>query len=331
MNRVVVITVTYGDRFKLLSQVIESVINDDNLYKLVLVDNASVNKKEIDEITKNNDKIILLRNEKNEGSAGGFAKGIAYARNLECEHILLLDDDNVAEEAIKQFLEKIKSYDNKTILVGNRSRENYIQDIFIHPEKYQSNKNTFFDVFSFTKIKNFFSIFSDEKSKVKDIQKVVKISSFAYGGSFLPKQAIIDSPLPDKKLFTYSDDIAYSWGVIASGYKAFAVYDIHIKDIDFIFSETNKNSHLIDLLMPETDDFRVYYRLRNAVRVSCQNSKQYMATLLLSIIIWYLGLLLIFFIKQKRFEIFQIKRAKLIAKAFYRGYVNDMRLFENCN
>lgn len=332
MNKVVVVTVTYGDRWKFLSQVIGSVISENNLEKIIIVDNASINKIEIDHcVEKNKDKIILLRNEKNEGSAGGFARGISCARNLDCDYVLLLDDDNVAENAISKFLETIEQYDDKTILCGNRSSLNDVQDMFVNPEKYKKHKNTFFEIFSFGKIKNLLSILSSKKDEKREIQKIVETSSFAYGGAFLPKQAIIDAPLPDVKLWTYGDDIAYSWGAIKQGYKCFACFDIHIKDVDFTFSEINKNSHLIDLLLPQVSDFKVYYRMRNAVRISREYSKQWGVTLLLSIIIWYIGLLIIFIIKQKRFGIFQIKRAKLIATAFYRGCIGDMRLFEECN
>lgn len=327
-ERVVAVTVTYGDRWKFLSQVVDSVVNENNLEKLIIVDNASVNKKEIDEyVSKNKDKIVLIRNEKNEGSAGGFARGISYVRNLDCDYVLLLDDDNVAEGAISQFLEAIKSHDKKTVLCGNRSNLGHAQDVFLQPEKYKARERTILNVFSFDKIKNLFSIFNYKRDSEKDIQKIVETNSFAYGGTFLPKQAIIDAPLPDKKLWTYGDDIAYSWGVLDEGYKCFAYFDIHIKDVDFTFSENNKSSHLIDLLLPQVSDIKVYYRMRNAVRVSCEYSKQWKVTILLSIIVWYFGLLIIFIIKQNKFGIFQIKRAELIAKAFYRGFINDMRPF----
>lgn len=328
MNKVVVVTVTYGDRWRFLSQVIESVIDEESLVKLIIVDNASVNKKEIDEcINKNRERVILIRNEKNEGSAGGFAGGISLASQIDCDHVLLLDDDNVAYGAIPKFLEAVKSYNNKTVLCGNRSNVGYTQDVFLHPEKFRVNSRTIFNVFSFEKIKNLFSILNYKKDNEKDIQKIVEVSSFAYGGTFLPKQAIMDAPLPDKKLWTYGDDIAYSWGVLDKGYKCFAYFDIHIKDTESLFSGSNESSHLVDLLLPQIVDFKVYYRMRNAVRISCEYSKQWKAAIILSVIIWYFGLLTIFIIKQKRFGEFQIKRATLIAKAFYRGFINDMRPF----
>lgn len=330
MNKVAVITVTYGKRWEFLSQVINSVINEISLSKLIIIDNASLNKKEIDKcVGQNNEKITLIRNEKNEGSAGGFAQGIVCARALDCDYILFLDDDNVADNAIPKFLEIIKSHDNKTVLCGNRSSLGAVQDIFLHPEKYQSHKNTFFDIFSFEKINNLFSIVVNKKSRNDNIHKIVEAKSFAYGGCFLSKQAIIDSPLPDKSLWTYGDDIAYSWGVIDKGYKCLACFDIHIKDVDFTFSEADKNSHITGLLLPEVSDLKVYYRMRNAVRISYQYSKQYKIILIISIIIWYLGLLTIFLIKERKFGVFQIRRAKLIAMAFYRGLIGDMRFFKN--
>src|ERR1035437_9283581 len=103
-----VITVTYVDRFKFLKQVLDATITDTNVDKVILVDNASLNKKEIDEyIVKANSsgqKIILIRHTENLGSAGGFKAGILEARKHACDYVLLLDDDNVPE---KDWSEKI--------------------------------------------------------------------------------------------------------------------------------------------------------------------------------------------------------------------------------
>jgi GT2 family glycosyltransferase len=327
-KNVAVVTVTYGERWQFLSKVADSVINEKSLLKLVIIDNASLNKKEIDEYAEiHKDTVVVIRNEKNEGSAGGFAQGLSFVKDLDCEYILLLDDDNVADGAIPKFLEAILLHDKKAILSGNRSSVGAsTQDFFLHPEKYVVGKRTLFDIFSFDKIKNFFAMFSSQQEHLK-MHKIVEVKSFAYGGAFIPKQALIDSPLPDKKLWTYCDDIAYSWGIIDRGYRCFAYFDIHIKDIDFTFSGANKNSHLVDLLLPQVSDVKVYYRMRNAVKISWDHSKQWKITLLLSVMIWYIGLLLLFIIKKRKFGMFQIKRAKLIATAFYRGLVGNMRPF----
>ncbi len=94
-----VITVTYGDRFKFLKQVLDATVSDINVDKIILVDNGSLNKKEIDQYIDytniNQQKIVLVRHTDNLGSAGGFKSGILEARKHVCDYVLFLDDDNV--------------------------------------------------------------------------------------------------------------------------------------------------------------------------------------------------------------------------------------------
>ena len=75
--RITVITVTYGKRWKFLSQLVNSVMRDPYVTKLIIVDNGSKNKKEIEDGVKEyGEKVSILRQESNLGSAGGFAIGV---------------------------------------------------------------------------------------------------------------------------------------------------------------------------------------------------------------------------------------------------------------
>ncbi len=98
MNNVFVVTVTYGNRFHLLRQVIEAAFNE-GVDKVIVVDNNSglESRKRLREYHRlNKDKVDVLYLSENLGSAGGFKKGLERAYNdSECEFIWLLDDDNL--------------------------------------------------------------------------------------------------------------------------------------------------------------------------------------------------------------------------------------------
>ena len=79
--KVTVVTIMFGNRWKFLSQTIAAAMKDSHITKMVIVDNGSQNKKEIEEGTKQyGDRIVILRQEKNLGSAGGFAAGLINGR-----------------------------------------------------------------------------------------------------------------------------------------------------------------------------------------------------------------------------------------------------------
>lgn len=328
MNRVVVVTVTYGNRWRFLSQVVEAVMKDSYVTKLVIVDNGSKNKQEIENGTKEyGNKVIVLRQEKNLGSAGGFAVGLDYVRGLDCDFVFTLDDDNLPEEdAIEKFLENRKLItEEKVVLVGHRINLPGATDFFYKESiKDQQPKGTFFEVFSLNKIRNFFNLTKSPKVTItKNITSyIMPNESFVYGGAFIPVDAVRNAPLPDASLVLYGDDIEYSWGIKRLGYSSYACYSPKIFDIELSFGD---GSQVVGLFDSTTQLFKVYYRIRNMVRISIRNTKQNQIMLLLNIIIWMTGLCILGFLKYCFNKSF-LKRIKIILQAVYDGYVPNSKV-----
>jgi GT2 family glycosyltransferase len=295
---VAVLTVTYGTRWHFLSQVVGEVMKDAHVSKLIIVDNGSQNNKEIIEGARiYGDRITILRLEKNIGSAGGFAKGIEYVRGIDCEYVLMLDDDNLPEErTIDKFIEQRKKLaGDRIVLVGNRVNIPGNENIFYGDEKSEIlPKGSFFQGLSFKKIRNFLSLFSKQKPSLKNpgtvLQECIPNESFVYGGAFIPIEAIREAPLPDKNLILYGDDIEYSWGIKRLGYESYVCQSPKIYDIDMSFGE---GSQAVGLMAPETPLFRIYYRIRNMVLISRRNTKQSKVALFVNIFIWLVGLFIL--------------------------------------
>ena len=322
--QVIVLTVTYGKRWNFLLQVITATMKDPHVTKLIIVDNGSKNKEEIVQGTKEyGERIVVLRQERNLGSAGGFALGLAYVRTLEGDFVFLLDDDNVPEDgAISTFLDLYKLFpDEKVVLSGNRLNIPGSQEYFYHsPIRNVIANGTFFDILSFSKLKAFLRIFlsSGKKNATRGIFiPIVPNEGFIYGGLFMPISAVRTAPLPDASLVLYGDDIEYSWGVIKAGYTSYLCANPKIYDIDLTFGE---GSHIFGIFDPETQAFKVYYRIRNMVRISIRNTQQQKWILLLNIFIWICASCILGFSKYGATQTF-FSRVKLIVIAVYGGYI----------
>lgn len=296
--RITVLTVTYGHRWEFLSQVIESVMTDVHVTKMVVIDNGSLNKEEIKgSVQKYGERVVVIRNEKNLGSAGGFAQGIEFVRGLDCDYVFMLDDDNVPDNgAIGLFLSHISKFESgKVVLVGNRVNIPGNEDIFYSDEERETlPKGTFFEVVSFKKLCHFFSLFAGKELNKKRARttprEFVANESFVYGGSFIPIDAVRRAPLPDKDLVLYGDDIEYSWGIKRLGYESYVCFSPKIYDMDMSFGE---GSQAVGLFDPETPPFRVFYRLRNMVLISRRNTRQAKAVLFFNIVVWMKAISLI--------------------------------------
>lgn len=322
---VIAVTVTYGDRWEFLSRVIDAVINDSHLARFIIVDNGSKNREEIEKVQRTYpDKIEVIRTENNVGSAGGFAIGLARARDMSCDFVLMLDDDNVLEpDALQTYIRNYNYIEGKRVISGFRKD---IQDasIFETLPSREPFKKTFFDVWNVRKFGLFISRLFRYKQQLvyMGFAPIVPTRGFVYGGSFLPIEAVREAPLPDKELVLYGDDVEYSWGILGAGFASYLCNSPIIHDVDMSFEE---GDHILGLFNPKTRPFKVYYRIRNMVRISLRNSKQTKFGLHTSVAIWILGLFILGIVKYG-FTRNTIGRIRLVIQAVYGGYVAHARV-----
>lgn len=329
--RVTVATIMFGDRWKFLSQVVIAVMKDPHVTKMVIVDNGSKNEEEIKNGVKEyGDRVVILRQEKNLGSAGGFAIALEYARDTECDYVFVLDDDSVPEDgAVTSFMEVLRLFPDpkKVVLSGSRFNVLSNKEYFYKPSiPNDSVRGTFFEVFSFRKLAHFLGLLfwkNNKKEKRGPFIPVIPTEGFVYGGSFIPIEAVRKAALPDKSLFLYGDDIEYSWNIKELGYSTYLCTVPRLYDVDLTFG-TN-GSHIFGQFDPATAPFRVYFRMRNMVRLSVKHTKQLKPVLFVSVVIWTLGLCILGLFKIGPTG-FYWKRVKLLAQAVYAGYNLDAKV-----
>lgn len=328
--KVTVVTVIFGNRWKFLSQVVTVTMKDPHVIKMIIVDNGSENKEEIEKgVKKYGEKIVVLRQEKNLGSAGGFAIGLDYSRGVDCDFVFILDDDSVPEEgSITSFTEILKLFPNqKVVLSGSRFNVLKNKEYFYKPSILDdSARGTFFEVFSFRKFNNFLKLFlwkKKKKEKRGPFIPIIPTEGFVYGGTFLPIEAVREASLPDKSLFLYGDDVEYSWNVKKLGYNTYLCSTPRLCDVDLTFGANN--SHIFGQFDSSTAPFRVYYRIRNMVRLSIKHSKQSSLFLFLNIFFWMFGLFILGLFKFGPTAIY-FKRVKLMIIAVWAGYFPKSKL-----
>lgn len=322
-SRVTAVTIMYGDRWHFLSQVVEAVMKDPHIVTLVIVDNGSAHPGQINKgVEAYGERVVVLEQGKNLGSAGGFAVGIEYARKTECDFVLLLDDDSVPQEGIVEtFIEILKLIpEQKVVLSANRYKVLNNSEVFYQPALLSdSPRGTFFEVFSRKKMAYFLKLFLSQKKRITrgPFIPIIPTEGFIYGGAFIPIEAVRKAPLPDASLFLYGDDIEYSWNIKNLGYHSYLCATPKLDDIDLTFGENG--SHIFGQFDPKTAPFKVYYRIRNMVRLSRKHTKQGKIELFANIFLWMVGLFTLGLFKVGPTKTY-FNRVTLMSEAVIAGY-----------
>jgi GT2 family glycosyltransferase len=286
--KVCVVTVTYGNRFHLLKQVIEAVLKE-GVCKVVVVDNNSEpesrEKLRGYERELGNQKIKVLYLDDNYGSAGGFKRGLEEAYNdPDCEFIWLLDDDNKPMEgALKVLLDfwdslEEENKEEKVALSSYRPvRGNLVVESILKnkPELILGRKNSFFGFHvkdlpmkTIKYLRSLLNLKKIEDTKVHNFNlKYSTIPSAPYGGLFIHKNLIDNIGFPNEKFYLYVDDTEWTYRITMDGGKIYLVLESIIYDLEPYWGI--HGNFLIDKIPKDTK--RSYYAFRNAVFFEINN------------------------------------------------------------
>ncbi|WP_207533781.1 glycosyltransferase [Desertivirga arenae] len=270
--KVCVVTVTYGDRWKFLEQVLKRALESEIVTNIVVVDNASVYSVEKHIKDLGSDRIIVLTQPENLGSAGGYKKGLEYASSIECDFVFLLDDDNLPDRsclenllAKRKAVEKIEDNDALYCMREDRKQHAKIakgED----PYRFYLTTDNFLG-FNFLKIP--YNQYKKLKDKIlarssKTLKEAAKIPYVPYGGLLLPKSLLQRIGFPDDRFFLYVDDTEYTYRITSKGYSIWLIPSSKIIDIDksvgIDYRAAWYRSRLLDLY-----SFRTYYHVRNMI------------------------------------------------------------------
>ncbi len=177
--------------------------------------------------------IHYIRLHENLGSAGGYHEGLKAACKYN-EFIWTLDDDLMLNERALEFLEKWWDILKINIPLGAvRSCVGH------HPE----------------------------------LLNPIKISGFAWRGTYLKKSVILDIGLPLKEFFLYGEDEEYSLRISKKGYSMFLIPE------SFIAERQVKDKIFLNIFGKKRffykEKFRYYYGTRNQTNLYLRHREYY--------------------------------------------------------
>ena len=244
--------------------------------QVVVVNNASISP-----LNFTDPKVLLLDNSENEGSAGGYHKGIKYAfEQVDCDFIWLLDDDNLPEEgSIDKLLNKwdvIEGANNKKALFCLRD------DRAIHvkiakgadPKRYYLVADNFLGFHLFRIFYNQYHKLIDKFKKPGEYKEQVTMPYVPYGGLLMHKSLVADIGYPNERFFLYVDDSEYSYRITQNGGTIWLIPSCKVIDIDKS-QGINYQKKLFHSQLLDEWTFRTYYHVRNRMyfysRVAIKN------------------------------------------------------------
>ncbi len=268
IDKVWVVTVTYGNRFPLLSQVIKRVLQI-GVEKIVVVVNGPAQKtcqglqKLKHSFPQRINEVYL---ERNEGSAKGFAEGIRYAHAYGAEFIWLLDDDNLPRLECLQSLKYAYAYlgnNPANILAGFRSTRQEQRMAACYGSQVTLVNNSFLG-FHYKHI--FKKVLKrlhkrPEKDSCYPVYPLVEVDYAPYGGLLFHRSWIDKIGLPNETLYLYGDDHEFTLRLRKAGAHIYLCAQAGIEDLELSW-------HLKEELpwfAPDSETERLYYTLRNRV------------------------------------------------------------------
>ena len=275
---VAIVIVTYGDRWPLLKQVLQSVLKmDGRVQKVIVIDNASK-----EDIKKNtweefkSSKVIVHRHAVNCGSAGGYKAGIEYVINqTDCERIWLLDDDNKpANDALAKLIQHYQELvrevpPGRLALVAFRKDREYLRRLAqgVEYRRIFPRRSSFLGFHVANLPYYLMRLFRPARSESVSsyLDAVIEIPYGPFGGLFFHTSVIAEFGYPEERFVVHAADIEYTNRIKRGGGKVFLVPSSIVEDIEISWYLKTKGLGRLAYLLSADSDLGTYYIIRNHV------------------------------------------------------------------
>lgn len=271
-RRTCVVTVTYGDRFHLLQDVVGAAF-EAGAGTVVVVDNgaASASRTGIDSMQQAwGERLEVVRLAGNLGSAGGFKAGLERARRrTECEFIWLLDDDNAPRpDALLRLWHAYGMLGadpgNALLSLRRNQKEQVLAATCGVPVNVAPNSFLGFHLKHVpAKLRRRLAHAESGEEPVRF--PLASIGYAPYGGFFFHRDWLDRVGLPDERLYLYGDDHEFSLRFVRAGGRIYLCAASEVVDLET--SWLHKPVASRPWMSPGADERRIYYGLRNRVHL----------------------------------------------------------------
>lgn len=267
---VVVVIVTYGNRWTPLSRVLAALLaNDPPIAEIVVVDNGSP-EPVTDRATALDPRIHVVRLASNTGSAAGFRAGIDTAhRRAGGEMIWLLDDDNrPAPGALRELLECYAALggvpENTVAGIRPDLREFVLaaggfMRIRVPPDSFLGFHVGLVPEKALRRLR----VRGAPATAVRNRERRVEVQYAPYGGLLFHRSWVDRIGLPREDFYLYGDDYEYTSRIAGHGGRIVLCPAAVIEDLEQSWHRKASRAHVY--FDREASLHRLYYSIRNGV------------------------------------------------------------------
>lgn len=273
IDKTCVVTVTYADRYPLLSQMLERVISL-GIQHVIIVDNGShlVSAGKLKSYAaKHPESVSLFRLKKNIGSAGGYKLGIQKAIDTDAEYIWLIDDDTLPATDALNILFKV--YENQ----AKHHKINKLALLAFRHDHHANIDMGFKSRHAYPRPGSFWGFhIMDLPFKIwrrthwgrttvlpESIPEIISIPWAPYSGFLFHRDVVSQLGLPDERFVLYGDDTEYTARLTRSGGHIFLVTKACLIDLDASWNIKKRYNNSFKGWLLGGQNFRAYYAARN--------------------------------------------------------------------
>ncbi len=265
---IIAVTVTYGNRAELCSSTIRAALAAKADRVVVVINGADpAASSSLHRDWDNDARVIFVDLERNLGSAGGYAAGIAFSSDQwgPDSRLWLLDDDNLPhKDCLDRLVETAAGLEKKSesqfVLFSNRrsnpSHAKLADGIAVERVFPPVGSFVYFDILR--------RLNERQQRPGNPSPDIREIPYGPYGGMLIASRVASSSGGPTVSHFVYEDDTEFTYRLSRQGLKLVWVGSAHVDDNDPKWTDQAAGSGLVGMFTSRDSD-RLYLAVRNRV------------------------------------------------------------------
>lgn len=309
---VTVVTVTYGDRWQLLQQMLARVEPDPAVERIIVIENGTTQAVSPQIAAAGFRKVTVVRSERNVGSAAGFTLGLKAARDYGPTWVWILDDDNLPEPTALAALLRAARRMNADAL-GRSALSAFRPALQADVASGVSVRHCFpphssFCGFHIADIP--FKIWRRvgwRQAAASHTPELIDVPYAPFGGLFFHSTLLDRIGAPNEALVLYADDTEFSHRIVGSGGHIWLLPAAVVRELESSWSSKTAVRSSFERWLQRGSDLQVFYGARN--RANFERNTWIRSKTMYSINRFtYLSLLRVFAARHHRVERYKLFR-----------------------